>query len=111
MTNVGVSYLYSKRIINTNTFIMAFKLDPIKSGMATKQFDSTNFVTTLPIKNQQISYDPATAIVYLEAEYLESIESTSHTLAIAYPNDYSFYADSTVTQFTAAGINAQLTLD
>ncbi len=111
ITDVAVTYLYSKRVINTNKFVMAFKLDPMKAGLNSSSFNSTNFVTTLPIQNQKITYDPTTSTVFLEAEYLESIEGTSHTLSITYPNDLDFYADNTLTQFVATGINAKLTLD
>lgn len=46
---------------------MAVKLSPIGSGLTSTSFDDTNFVTDLPIQNQQIKYDPASGIVYLEA--------------------------------------------
>lgn len=60
-----MTLLYSKRILTTNKFIMAVKLSPIGSGLTSTSFDDTNFVTDLPIQNQQIKYDPASGIVYL----------------------------------------------
>lgn len=111
ITNVGVTLLYSKRILTSNSFIMAVKLSPIKAGLTSTSFNSTNFVTTLPIQNQEITYDPSSGIVSLQAEYLENIESNSYSLVITYPNDLTFYADSTETGLTMQGINAKLVLD
>lgn len=68
-------------------------------------------MTNLPIQNQQITYDPDSGTVFLEAEYLEDIEGNSYTLKISYPNDLTFYADDTSTAITTEGINAKLVLD
>lgn len=60
ITSVTVTYLYSKRIINTNSFVMAVKVSPMKDGLTSSAFNSTTFVTSMPIQNQKITYDPNT---------------------------------------------------
>ena len=86
---------------------MAFKLRPPPPGLDSVSFNSTNFKTTLPVKNQKILYDPDTGIVFLTAEYLKDIEGTSHTLKISFINNQaSFYADDTTSTFQAIGINS-----
>jgi hypothetical protein len=67
----------------------------------------------LPVKNQKIKYDPDTATVFLEAEYLSDIENTNHELKISYINnpDFKFYASDSKIPFTALGINSELVID
>jgi len=86
---------------------MAFKLNPGPPGLNSVSFNSTNFKTSLPIKNQKILYDPDTATVFLSAEYIKNIEGTSHKLDISFTNSLnSFYAADINTNFKAIGINS-----
>ena len=49
---------------------MKFGLNPVKQTLTANSFDSSNFVTNMPIENVQIKYDPTTAIITLEGAYL-----------------------------------------
>ena len=79
--------------------------------MTSTSFDSSNFVTNMPVENVQITYDSAKAIITLEGSYLEAIEGRTFTLSITYTNDLTFNADPSSISYTAVGINAQLTID
>jgi hypothetical protein len=111
ITDVTVKYLYAERKVNSNKFVMKFSISPVRSTLTSTSFDSSNFVTNMPIQNTKISYDVSSGIVTLEGEYLEALEGRGFTLNVAYTNDITFYAEPTTTSYTAQGINAQLTLD
>lgn len=49
ITYVTVTYLYSQRVLNSNSFKMAVKLSPMKSGLSSNAFNSTTFVVNMPI--------------------------------------------------------------
>lgn len=90
---------------------MAFRLNPIQPNLTSVSFNSSNFVTNLPVQNQAISYDPSTGTVYLNAEYMESIEGSSQTVKVSFLNNANFYAKDTEASFTCTGINARLVLE
>ena len=64
-TTVTIKYLYTYRYVESEKFEMHFSMNPAKDNLTSNAFDSTNFVTNMPIENTRITYDPDKAIITL----------------------------------------------
>ena len=107
--SMSVSYLYSERMVDSNTFKMGFQLSPSQSGLSSSSFDN-QFITNMPVNDSTYYFDPDKFVLYLEGTYMQSLESNSYNGVVTF-NNMSFYADPVSFSYNPHGLNARLVLE